>query len=164
MINELEKETNPKTDIKTEEPSNVRKICFICTGNTCRSPMAEAVLNFLGNGKYIAVSAGLGAREGDPINERSVCALEKAGILPSPESDYREHRARQLDDILCEACDKLIVMTEGQYLNAFMRFPNYRDKLSVMSREIPDPFMCSQAFYDKTLEEIILSLKEMFDI
>ncbi len=165
MTNEIIRETEMSRRESIPEANEPKqKICFVCTGNTCRSPMAEAVLNFLGNGKYFAVSAGTAARDGDTINERSLRALEKAGILPCPERDYREHKAIQLDELICEACDRIITMTEGQYSTLFMTFPSYRDKLSVMSREIPDPFMCSQEIYDKTLEEITLSIKEMFSI
>ena len=48
------------------------KVCFVCTGNTCRSPMAAAVLNQYGK-KYdiSAVSAGLFPHVGDPISENA---------------------------------------------------------------------------------------------
>ncbi len=140
------------------------KVCFVCSGNTCRSPMAEAVLNFLGNGKYSAISAGIYAREGDPINERSRKALEKAGMLPVPERDYREHKAAAPDALMFEWCDKIVTMDEKQYLWLCTNFPEYKEKFSVMCRVIPDPYMYSQEFYDITLENIILCIKEMFSV
>ncbi len=159
MIKELCAE--PK-QAETYEPTVSQKICFVCSGNTCRSPMAEAVLNYLGNGKYTAISAGIFAREGDPINERSLKALEKAGILPMPHRDYREHKAVVPDALMCEGCDKIITMDESHYLWLCDRFPEYKEKFSVMCRVIPDPYMYPQEFYDITLENIMLCLKEMF--
>ncbi len=165
MQNVIEKETEEEIMIRDTGEISPKKICFICTGNTCRSPMAEAVLNFLSNGKYFAVSAGIAARNGDTITPSSLCALEKAGILPCPERDYREHKATLLDDFICESCDKLIVMTEAMYDNLFMSLSaKYREKLSVMSREIPDPYMYPQEVYERTLAEITASVKEMFGL
>ncbi len=126
--------------------------------------MAEAVLNFLGKDKYTAYSAGIYAREGDPINSCSLKALEKKGILPVPWRDYREHKAAVVDELICEGCDKIVTMDEGQYIWLHQKFPEYKEKFSIMCRTIPDPFMLSQDFYEMTLENIILCIKEMFTI
>ncbi len=144
-----------------KEPKKKERICFVCTGNTCRSPMAEAVLNTFGSGNYVACSAGLSVAQGDKINERSVKALANAGILPSPIFDYREHIATQLDEFICESCDRIIGMTLRHVQAMKELFPEYSDKFYVMSREILDPFMYPQAVYDFCLEEIIEGLKEM---
>ena len=54
-------------------------ILFICTGNTCRSPMAHYYLNSLNLNGVKAFSAGLFA-DGSPISENSRLALSEAGI------------------------------------------------------------------------------------
>ena len=76
-----------------EDGAHVRRVCFVCTGNTCRSPMAEAVTNALAR-QWIenlpaavrdaaaptleAFSAGLYAAEGEPIAQNAVTALPSA--------------------------------------------------------------------------------------
>ena len=80
----------------TLETEASKTVCFVCTGNTCRSPMAEAVTNHLAkkHGKAIrATSAGLYAVSGDAIASNAVRALENANIIPSDTRDYRLHTA-----------------------------------------------------------------------
>ena len=80
-----------KNDISQETEFEIEKggvdapktVCFVCTGNTCRSPMAAAVLNQLGKGKYRAFSAGLSVFAGpaekgstEPFPRDSLCLRE----------------------------------------------------------------------------------------
>ena len=62
----------------------MKKIIFICTGNTCRSPMAELLLKHKLKEKgvtgYRVSSAGLGATEGHKISKNSMLALKSVGI------------------------------------------------------------------------------------
>lgn len=61
-----------------------KKIIFVCTGNTCRSPMAEILLKNkleqLGIGGFEILSAGIAAKSGDTINPLSKRALEEKGL------------------------------------------------------------------------------------
>jgi protein-tyrosine phosphatase len=72
-------------------------VCFVCTGNICRSPMAEVVLRSLmddaGLGSAVAVSsAGTGNwHEGEPMDPRAAAALRERGY------DGRAHRARPFE-------------------------------------------------------------------
>ncbi len=64
--------------------TKLKKIVFICTGNTCRSPMAEYLLKkVLKEGKlrgFKVCSAGIGAKKGNSINPKSAQVLEEQGI------------------------------------------------------------------------------------
>ena len=59
----------------------MQKILFVCTGNTCRSPMAEKIFNHRAPSGYRAASAGIVTRDGKPISENSRLALEEIGII-----------------------------------------------------------------------------------
>ena len=80
---ELTVEREKPIGLSTKE-LKITRICFICTGNTCRSPMAEAVANALakekGHTDLRAFSAGLYANANDPIAPNAVAALEAAGL------------------------------------------------------------------------------------
>ena len=71
------------------------KILFVCTGNTCRSPMAEGIFRkmMVDRGmeeKVLCQSAGLSAVEGDPVSENAVIACKEIGV------DISEHTARRI--------------------------------------------------------------------
>jgi len=137
-------------------------VCFVCSGNTCRSPMAEAMLNYLGKGKYRAVSAGTCACDGDGITENAALALERAGVPSEGAHDYRRHRARSVRYSDIAHCDIIIGMTARHTLSLISAFPEAAEKFRTMPRDIPDPFMHGETVYDACLEAIIDGLREMF--
>lgn len=61
-----------------------KKIIFVCTGNTCRSPMAEKLLASIIKAQkwkgYVVVSAGIAAKDGDTINPKSAQVLTENGL------------------------------------------------------------------------------------
>ena len=139
-------------------------VCFVCTGNTCRSPMAEAVLNSIGGGRYRGISAGLSVCHGDRIAENAVSALERAGIESTPDNNYKGHIARQLTRADALACDKLVAMTPRHMIYILSAFPELAEKVCAMPVEIPDPYMQSEAVYDKCLEMITEGIKDLFGL
>ncbi len=120
-----------------------RRICFVCTGNTCRSPMAAAVTNHLAvqRGEQIeAFSRGLYARWGDPISPKSVHALEAAGIQRAQGHDYRLHTAANLEEGFGKTCDLIVCMTAEHAMEVIMRYPSLASRVVTFSRPIPDPY------------------------
>lgn len=88
-------------------------ILVVCTGNICRSPMAEGLLKHALAGQDGAlqslkvISAGVSTRNGEPVSENAVITLKKAGI------DISSHRSRSITQ---EMLDKAVVvfgMTES---------------------------------------------------
>ncbi|MBE7086393.1 MAG: hypothetical protein E7366_04500 [Clostridiales bacterium] len=87
-----------------------RKIIFVCTGNTCRSPMAELLLKKAlidRNLKGIDVaSAGIQAKRGDTINPKSKFVLEENGFI------CEEFKSRKLTDKMLKDAYAIVCMTE----------------------------------------------------
>ena len=85
-------------------------ILFVCTGNTCRSPMAEGTFKDMLKKNNIAninvSSAGISVFPGEHANENAIAALKEKGI------DIEEHRAKQLTDEIKKA-DLILTMTLG---------------------------------------------------
>lgn len=134
-------------------------ICFVCTGNTCRSPMAEALINGAG-GKYRAISAGLAPCEGAPIADHAAEALLLSGVLSTPENPYADHKAQSLTPELAEQADLIVGMTPSHLMQIFVHFPQMATKVQAMPSPIPDPYMGDLAEYRACLARIEAGLKE----
>ncbi len=83
----------------------LQKVLFVCTGNSCRSIMAEMLLNSLGKGRYQAFSAG-----SSPIGQvhpQSIETLKRHGIAPGqPRSKSWDEFAGRHVDIVITVCDR----------------------------------------------------------
>lgn len=168
MVRELTKEKPGKKRLC--EDSAQKRVCFICTGNTCRSPMAEAVANALAKEKCrgerasipftAALSRGLWANEGDPISPLAIRALEEAGIQ-AVFPDYHEHRAKNLTAEEAECFDLLVGMTAAHCMQLMMRFPALAPRIVCMPTEIPDPFGGDLEEYRDCLCRILEGVKAL---
>lgn len=143
-------------DIKL--PSTPRVFCFVCTGNTCRSPMAEAVLNHFGAEFGIkGVSAGLYASDGMPMSAPAEEALLHAGIIS--EQERGRHRSAQINEKLVASSERIIGMTSSHAMMLMQLFPFAASKITVFEPEIPDPFGSDVEEYERCLEKIISGVK-----
>jgi len=142
---------------------SVKSVLFVCTGNTCRSPMAAAWLTSHGSGKgFVADSAGLFPVPGAPISANAVAALKAAGVDPSPDNRYDLHTARPVDERLVAAADAVVGITQRHAMQLMFDFPQYAGKIVSMPRDIPDPFGGSENDYRVCLDELIEGIKELF--
>jgi arsenate reductase len=80
------------------------RVLFLCTGNSARSQMAEAVLNRKGGGRFVAESAG--SRPAARVNSNAVEALRNAGM------EWRGHQPRGLDGLDRERWDFVITVCD----------------------------------------------------
>ena len=82
-----------------------RRVLVLCTGNSCRSVMAEALFNHLGQGEIEAVSAG--SFPAGYVHPKSIETLKRHGIDPGkPRSKSWDEFAGQSFDLVVTVCDQ----------------------------------------------------------
>ena len=113
----------------------MRTILFVCTGNVCRSPMAEGLFRHaLGKrDDFRVLSAGVGAIDGQPPSVHAVHALSEVGI------DISQNRSRRLTPELVQQADYIFCMTRGHVETINLIFPAATEKTFVL-RELDDRF------------------------
>ena len=129
-------------------------ITFICTGNTCRSPLAEGLFKKM-NTEHEVYSAGLNTVFGINVSENSVIAARDYGV------DISEHVSRPLSKELLMATDLFVCMSNS---HAMQLVPIVgKGRVYVLSNGIPDPYGGSLDVYKQCAEEIhkgLLKLNE----
>jgi len=151
----------------------VFRICFVCTGNICRSPMADAIM------RHIVASAGYGAavsvrsaatgdwHVGEHADPRTLAALEAHGY------DASAHRARQFDPSWFPELDLVVAFDRGheRVLRSWAQSEADRSKVQLMmsfdpeasgTMEVPDPYYSDAAMFDTVLVAIERACASLF--
>jgi protein-tyrosine-phosphatase len=133
----------------------MKKIVFVCSGNTCRSPLAEAIARQVLPGRVSfelsIASAGTSAQEGNPASRNSVEIAERHGL------DLSKHQSRMLSRELLHDADLIVTMgvrhreaveeIDPDSAESTFLLTNFS---AVYNGDVPDPIGSDLAIYERT--------------
>ncbi len=133
----------------------MKRILFVCSGNTCRSPLAEAIAASVLPGRVgceiEVASAGTSALEGSPASALSVEVASAHGL------DLSRHRARIVDRAMLRDADLIVTMSVRHRDTVGSLDPNALEYTYLLTNfsdhrhgEIPDPIGSGRDVYDRT--------------
>lgn len=131
------------------------EIIFICTGNTCRSPMAEAYMKKI-TGKNSFKSAGTDAYDGLSASENSILTLKDLDI------DLNEHRSQRVTRGNLEKADLILTMTLNHKQKLLQNYPDLHSKIYTLKEYVKEVNLNEVVLRIKEIEGQIIEKKEAF--
>jgi protein-tyrosine-phosphatase len=142
-----------------------KSVLFVCTGNTCRSPMAEGLFRQAveTRGDFEVASAGVAAYPGDAANPETVKFLEARGIA------LDGFASQPVAPELLEQATHVFAMTSGHLEALENLFPDYADKFYLVcefveipgrgvAADVPDPIGMGRKAYEETGKTLDLAI------
>lgn len=141
-------------------------IAIVCTGNTCRSPMAETLLRDLLHKRFGSedvarvISAGVAAGRGSGASPQSVEVMGRLGL------DLTGHSSQPLDDPLMSMADLVLTMTRRHRDAILAAWPDRKDRVFTLRRDggdISDPVGMPVDVYEQCADQIREELEKWLD-
>lgn len=139
-----------------------KKILFVCTGNSCRSPMAEVMFKKLleenfPEESFKVGSAGVAAFDGASSTIEARQAVEKRGL------DLSQHRARAIAREMLDEADIVFTMTQRQKEEIKSISPEFLEKVFILREyvQLPDDIIGSEECFD--IEDPIGGSSEVYE-
>ena len=132
----------------------MKTVLFICTGNTCRSPLAECMFNAMlrkhGLEKeWHAQSAGTYAMSGAPASKGSLRAAQRRGL------SLLSHRSQAVTRVLLDQAELIIGMGESHIMQLRMMYPDCQTPMRAFDDPpISDPYGGTDADYERAARDI----------
>jgi protein-tyrosine-phosphatase len=139
--------------------SETKHVLFVCTGNTCRSPLAEGLFRLAVQGRsdFETKSAGVAASRGAPCNPETAALLKKRG------AELEDFSSRMVSDEMLAAATHVFAMTHGHLQTLEARFPKHSDKFYLVCEfveipnegigtDVPDPIGLGRKAYEEVAE------------
>ena len=135
----------------------MKKIMFICSGNTCRSPLAEGLFKkYLQENNITNVkvgSAGVGAFPGDAVSINSILVAGSRGV------DISEHRARNINPEHLLTTDLFFCMSES-HKQVLLR---HCDEEKIVVLNVPDPYGRPIEIYEECAKQLESKFPEILE-
>ncbi len=146
----------------------MKHVLFVCTGNVCRSPMAEGLFRKLlaGRTDITVASAGVSAGRGQPASGDSVRALQALGI------DLSRFRSQPVSEDLVEKATHIFVMTRDHKRLLELFFPEAGGKTRLLrdlekgAPDVPDPIGLGRETYERcrdTIQRALPAILKLID-
>lgn len=132
--------------------SGSKRVLFVCAGNTCRSPMAEAIARQILGTTADVQSAGICADEGASATQDAIAVMEKRGL------DIRNHSARGIGVVDTSEFDLIVAMDSRIARSIRSRGV---DTTIILELDIPDPYGQGIECYRITADAIVRELQRI---
>ncbi len=141
-----------------------KTILFVCTGNTCRSPMAEGIMKARASKfPWEIISAGVSTADGYPASKHAIKAMSEIGI------DISGHKSQLLNQGLINRADLIVTMSESHRSAIVNYSPQSSAKVCLLKSfetgkvpaDIADPFGGSLSVYRNTRDEIERAISDL---